>query len=123
MTVNTYPLDTAVIVANTESVVALDPVVDFDTGEQRRDRNGVLRWKLTVVYNDPASYRRELLEIGFASATAPEAGAGDELVMTGLSGRPWQRQNAYGFNSGFSVSAETVAFRPRSRRSSEPAAA
>ena len=54
---NTYPLDTNVIMANIESVVALDPVVDMDTGEQRRDRNGVLRWRLTVVYNDPGGYK------------------------------------------------------------------
>ena len=118
---NTYPLDTKLILANIESVVALDPVVDLDTGEQRRDRNGVPRWKLTVVYNDPGAYRRELLEIGFASPKALEPGSGDELVITGMSGRPWQRQNAYGFNSGFAVSAETVAFRPRNSR--EPAAA
>jgi hypothetical protein len=117
-------LDTATIMANIESIVALDPVVDLDTGEQRRDRNGVLRWKLTVVYNDPASYRRELLEIGFAHPKALEPGPGDQLVMTGLSGRPWQRTNAYGFNAGFAVSAETVAFQApnTSRRAPEPAA-
>ncbi len=62
-----YPIDLAVIMANIENVVALDPVVDLDTGEQRRDRNGVLRWKLTVLYKDPSAFKRELLEIGFAA--------------------------------------------------------
>ena len=118
-----YPIDLAVIMANIENVVAFDPVVDLDTGEQRRDRNGVLRWKLTVLYKDPSAYKRELLEIGFAAPTALEPGPGDELIMTGLSGRPWERQNGYGFSSGFALSAESVAFKPRSRRSPEPVAA
>jgi hypothetical protein len=121
--VRSYPIDSATILANTESVVALDPVVDIETGEQRRDRNGVLRWKLTVLYNDPGGYKRELLEIGFAANTPPEPGPGDELVINGLAGRPWERQNAYGYSSGFALSAEAISFRPRSRRSSEPAAA
>lgn len=116
-----YPIDLAAFMPNVESVVALDPVVDLDTGEQRRDRNGVLRWKLTVLYNDPTAYKRELVEIGFASPTPLEPGPGDELMLTGLSGRPWNRQNAYGFSSGFALSAEQVAFKPRGRR--EPAAA
>ncbi len=116
-----YPIDLGVMMPNIESVVALDPVVDLDTGEQRRDRNGVLRWKLTVLYKDPSAYKRELLEIGFASASPPEPGPGDELVMTGLSGRPWERTNTYGTTSGFALSAESVNFKPRSRR--EPAAA
>jgi hypothetical protein len=119
--VRSYPIDLGVMMPNIESVVALDPVVDLDTGEQRRDRNGVLRWKLTVLYNDPSAYKRELVEIGFAAATPPEPGPGDELIITGLSGRPWNRQNSYGFSSGFALSAEGVAFKPRSRR--EPAAA
>ena len=115
------PVDIAAIMAGIQSVVGLDPVVDYDTGEQRRDRNGVPRWKLTVLYQD-GRRKRELVEIGFAAVDAPEPSPGAQLVLTGLSARPWENSNEYGFSSGVTLSAETVRFNPPTQRR-EPAAA
>jgi hypothetical protein len=107
----TIPVDINAFMASVQSVVALDPVVDYDTGEQRKDRDGVPRWKLTVLFQEE-NRKRELVEVGFAAATTPEPSPGAELVLTGLVARHWETTNDYGTNSGVSLSAQSVGFKP-----------
>jgi hypothetical protein len=110
--VRTIPVDIAAFMGKVQSVVALKPVVDFDTGEQRRDRDGTPRWKLTVLYLEDPKRKLELVEIGFAAAEAPEPSPGAELVLAGLVGRHWENTNEYGTNSGVALSAGSVGFKP-----------
>ena len=105
------PIDIAAFLGNVVSPVGFDPVVNYETGEQRRNNDGLLRWRLTVLYQEPGR-KKELVEIGFAATTPPEATPGAELILQGLVGRHWENTNEYGTSSGVTLSADSIAFKP-----------
>jgi len=118
-----FPIDTAVFDQCTLMVVGCEPVVDFDTGAQKTDRDNVPKWKLQILYKAEGAPRPEVVEIGFATATAPEFDPTSRPVFKGLVGRPWANENQYGFSSGVALSAEQVGIRqaPSARRESAAA--
>ena len=71
------PVDIKTFTSHMLSPVGIDPVVDYKTGEHRRDNNDVLKWKLTVLYQEPKR-KKELVEIGFSAPQAPEGDAGGD---------------------------------------------
>jgi hypothetical protein len=108
------PVDINTFQINVIGPVGIDPVTDFETGEHRRTRDGIPRWRLTLLYQEPGR-RKELVEIGFAAPTPPEAEPGAAVVLTGLVARHWETTNDYGTSSGITLSADTVGFRPATR--------
>lgn len=114
------PVDINAFLSKVVGPVGFDPVVDYDTGEHRRNNDGVPRWKLTVLYQDQGR-KKELVEIGFAAPQPPErASESDQLVLQGLVARHWENTNAYGTSSGVALSADTVGFTPAQRRPARP---
>jgi len=107
-----YPLDTNAIKANTIATVSVDPVVDFNTGEQKRDKDGIPKWRLEILVREPGATRSEVDHINFAAHEPPTATTPDEMVLTGLVGRPWSNENDYGHSSGVAMSAKSVRFQP-----------
>ncbi len=105
------PVDINAFLTNVLSPVGFDPVVDYDTGEHRRTNDGVPRWRLTVLYQEPGR-KKELVEIGFAAAEPPEAEPGAELLLQGLNARHWEATNAYGTASGITLTADEIGFKP-----------
>ena len=109
------PVDINTFMNNIVMPVGVDPVVVFETGEQRRDNKEVLKWKLMVLYQEPGR-KKELVEIGFSAPQIPEGDANSTLVLQGLVARHWENTNAYGTSSGISLSADTVGFKPATAR-------
>jgi hypothetical protein len=105
------PVDINTFLTNVQSPVGFDPVVDLETGEHRRNNDGVPRWRLTVLYQEPGR-KRELVEIGFAADQPPEAEPGAQLLLRGLTARHWETTNAYGTRSGMSLTADEIGFKP-----------
>lgn len=105
------PVDIQTFMTHVETPVGIDPVVDFDTGEHRKDNQGTPKWKLTVLYREPGR-KRELVEIGFAAPNAPEAEPGATLIVQGLTARHWENTNKYGTSSGITLSADRIGFKP-----------
>ncbi len=97
--------------SNVHTPIGFDPVVSYETGEHRRDNNGVLKWKLTVLYQEPGR-KKELVEIGFSAAETPEAKPDATLIIQGLVARHWENTNQYGTSSGITLSADTIGFKP-----------
>jgi hypothetical protein len=112
--VRTVPVDIPLFLSHVVAPVGIDPVTDFETGEHRRNRDGVPRWKLTVLYQEPGR-KKELVEVAFAAPTAPEAAPGDQVVLSGLVARHWEATNDYGTNSGITLAADTIGFQPAGR--------
>ena len=106
------PVDINAFMTNVISPVGFDPVVDFETGEQRRTRDGVPRWRLSVLYQAPRQ-RKELVEIGFAAQQPPEAEPGAELILAGLSVSYWETTGRNGeTRSGMSLTVDDLGFKP-----------
>jgi hypothetical protein len=112
--VRNVPVDIPLFLSHVVAPVGIDPVTDFETGEHRRNRDGVLRWKLTVLYQEPGR-KKELVEISFAAPSAPEAEPGAQVVLSGLVARHWETTNEYGTNSGVTLAADTIGFQPAAR--------
>ena len=108
---NQIPIDPAVFDQQLVMVVGCEPVVDFDTGAQKTDKDNVPKWKLQVLYKTERARKPEVVEIGFATPTQPEFGPESRPVFKGLVGRPWSNENQYGYSSGVALSAEQVGFR------------
>lgn len=105
------PVDINTFMTNIRGVSGIDPVTDFDTGEHKRDKEGVKRWKLEVLYREPRMSKSEVVQVAFSAHDEPDVNGG-ELVITGLVGRPWSNSNDYGHSSGVSLQADSVTFRP-----------
>lgn len=105
----TVPVDIPLFLSHVVAPVGIDPVTDFTTGEHRRNRDGLPRWKLTVLYQEPGR-KKELVEVSFAAPSAPEAEPGAQVVLSGLVARHWEATNEYGTNSGLTLAADTVGF-------------
>ena len=115
------PVDIAAFLANVVTPVGFDPVVDYQTGEHKRNRDGVPRWRLTVLYQEPKR-KKELVEIGFAAVDPPDAEAGAELILQGLSAKHWETTNEYGTSSGVVFTADSIGFKPSRRNEPNTAA-
>ena len=122
---NQFPIDTAVFDQGIVMVVGCEPVVDYDSGVQKTDRENVPKWKLQVLYRANGARRPEVVEVGFATATQPEFDAESRPVFKGLVGRLWSNENQYGHSAGVAISAEQVGFRnaPSTERGGERVAA
>jgi hypothetical protein len=113
----TIPVDTAALMTNVVGSLGIDPVVDYDTGEHRKNRDGVPRYKLTLLVQEPGR-KKELVEVGFAAAELPEQkAADDQVILQGLVARHWENTNEYGTSSGITLSADAVGFKPAAARS------
>ena len=121
---NVVPVDANLFSAHIVGVVAIDPVTDYDTGEHKTDRDGIPKWRVQVIHQVPGR-RRELVDVNFAASTEPSPGEGARPVFTNLQARHWENQNAYGYSSGLSLTADEVSFRtaPNNNRTREEAAA
>jgi hypothetical protein len=115
--IRNVPVDTAALLANVHGCLGIDPVVDYDTGEHKKNRDGVPRYKAVLVYQLPGR-KRDLIEIGFAASEVPvQTSAEDEIILQGLVVRHWSSTNEYGHSSGMSLSADVVGFKPAAARS------
>ncbi len=117
------PVDPNEFDRNVMAIIGIEPVLDFDTGQQKTDRDGAPKWRLQVLYKTPRQRKPDVEEIGFATADLPEPGPMDRPVFVGLMARHWENTNDYGTSSGISLSAETVTFRSPPSQQREPAAA
>jgi hypothetical protein len=98
-----FPIDIEAFMANM-TPYGVAPVVDPETGEQRRDRDGVPKWKLRLIHDNPTDTRKpEFVEVGITEH-------GDRLntkdgpwpTFTTLTGRMWEMNG----RSGLSVTAD-----------------
>ncbi len=104
------------------AVIAVEPVLDFQTQTQKTDREGANKWRLQLLYKAPTARRPEVVEVGFASPDQPEPGPTDRPVFAGLVARHWENTNEYGTSSGLSLSAEQITFRSAPQRREASAA-
>lgn len=105
-----YPLDINALKAMIIATVSVDPVVEYKTGEHKRDKEGIPKWRLEILVREPGTTRSEVDRINFSAHEPPQITTPDELVLTGLTGRPWSNENDYGYTSGVAMSAKSVRF-------------
>ena len=120
---NSVPVDPAAFDQSVRAVIDIEPVLDFDTQQQKTDREGAAKWRLQLLYKAPTARKPEVVEVGFATADRPNPGPNDRPVFAGLVARHWENTNEYGTSSGMSLSADTVTFRSPPSAKKEPAAA
>jgi len=106
------PVDAAALLAPVDVVIGIDEVLETDesgnpTGQQRLTNDGVPKWKLVLSARNGRG-KRELIEIGFAAAEAPEYGPKDLPHFRNLKAMHWHMGN----NAGLALTAEAVAFKP-----------
>ena len=120
---NSVPIDPAVFDQCVRAIIDIEPVLDFETQQQKTDREGANKWRLQLLYKAPNARKPEVVEVGFATPDRPNPGPTERPVFAGLIARHWENTNDYGTSSGLALSADTVTFRapPSSRK--EPAAA
>ena len=122
---NSVPIDPTVFDQCVRAVIDIEPVLDFDTQQQKTDREGAAKWRLQLLYKAPNARKPEVVEVGFATPDRPTPSPNDRPVFAGLVARHWENTNEYGTSSGLSLSAESVTFgsAPSSQRSKAEAAA
>ena len=119
---NSVPVDPAVFDQGVMAVIAVEPVLDFNTQMQKTDREGAAKWRLQMLYKAPTARKPEVVEVGFSSPDQPQVAQGDRPVFAGLVARHWENTNEYGTSSGLSLSAEKVTFRSAPARKEATAA-
>ena len=123
------PVDVDAFMAGVETPLGFDPVVDFDSGEQRTNREGLKQWKLDVSYRQPPTAqrprpgKRQVVEIKFSANELPEHKPNSTLHIGGMTVQYWQNTDDKGqARSGITLSAETVTFTPETGRATRTAA-
>jgi hypothetical protein len=112
-----YDLDQTVFASKIMTALAIRPVVDQD-GVQRRDRDGVPKWRLELAMNGERG--TEVERINFATDDPPDVVPGVPIELPGLRLMPWENIGENGKNAGVSLSAQTVRFVTSGRRSPGP---
>lgn len=107
------PIDLNEFNDNIKAFIGIEPVVDFDTGEHRKDRDGRAKYRLQLLYKTARQRKPDVVEVGFASHEEPQLHDGTRPAFHGLIGRHWHNENEYGASSGVSLSAEAIDFTPR----------
>lgn len=68
-------------------------LVNKDTGEIKRDKDGNVMYELTLLFEDEYS-RMELVKVSITPE--PEVSVGDEIIPVGLRGHVWETGGRWG---------------------------
>ena len=104
------PVDATVFDQMVRAVIDIVPVTEFDTGEQKRTKDGVPKYRVQLLVATGAR-KPEVLEVNFAAIQLPEFDPAKRPVFVGLTVSAWENTNEYGTSSGVSWSCEEVRFR------------
>ena len=106
------PVDVGTFLENVKGVVGIESVDDYDKpGEQSRTKEGVLKWKLQVLYKNPRIRKPDVVEIGFSANhdQLPDmADVGKGLHFRGLRAMLWEQ----GTRHGLSLACNEFSFGP-----------
>ena len=124
---NEYPIDGDRLLGRVTQVYGIDPVVDIESGEHVRDRDGIPKWKIRMIYEGvgPSGQRRkpEFIEVGVACHEHElDRSQGDWPTFADLNVRQWSMTDTYGTRHGMSLSAKAVRFGPHPNAAGQPAA-
>ncbi|MEV4382559.1 hypothetical protein [Streptosporangium sp. NPDC049644] len=78
-------------------------LVNKDTGEIKRDKDGNVMYELTFLFEDDFG-RMELVKV--TTTPEPQIGAGEEVVPVGLVGYVWEQGGRWG------IAYRAASFRP-----------
>ena len=121
---NAFQIDSNWFTHNIKGLIDIEPVIDFDTKQQKADRDGMPKWRLQLLFKTPDMRKPEVVEVNFATDEITRVEPGMAVpVFKGLTGRHWSNQNAYGYSSGVSISADEIEFTKQANRAKPAEAA
>lgn len=115
---NEYPIDSNRFMSETVTAVyGIAPVVDLETGEHRRNRDGIPKWKVRLICEpvglNGARRKPEFVEVNVACHEHDlDRTKGNWPTFDGLTVRQWSMTNDRGTSFGMSLSAQRVTFGP-----------
>lgn len=121
-TMNTFQIDAEWFTRSIRGLIDVEPVVDYDTKQQKTDKNNLPKWKLQLLWKTPEMGTKKplVVEVGFATDEVIQVEPGMTPTFHNLVGRHWENQNTYGYSSGVSMSADRIDFNTTNAKAPKP---